>query len=259
MRPATLDLLDGTRRIEYRCERLNIMNTNHAEETYRVWACDNQVYGPIELPILIQWVQEGRVLAGTWVYSEAKKEWLPAKKVDPLHKLFPPGEETAFLQQHSSEGSGVTPQELRQVAILATLSNAALAQLIRFGELQCLKPGEIIIKRNDPGDAIFFVLSGTLRARLVVGLEDRTLAHIPAGEVFGEMAMFTQSPRSADVVAEDDARLLRLGADAFRQLIAENLEAAAPMLFAIARMMANRIKDQNSRFQREAASEFLWR
>ena len=235
------------------------MKTIEAEDTYRVWACDNQVYGPIEMPILIEWVQDGRVLAGTWVYSEAKKEWLPAKKLASLHKLFPPGEETAFLQQRSFEESGVTPQELRQVAILATLSNAALAQVIRFGELQCLKAGELVIKRNDPGDALFFILSGTLRARLVIGLEDRTLARIPAGEVFGEMAMFTQSPRSADVVCEDEARLLRLGADAFRQLIAENLEAAAPMLFAIARMMANRIKDQNSRFQLEAASEFLWR
>ncbi len=235
------------------------MNKSYAEETYKVWAFDNQVYGPIELPTLTEWVQEGRVLAGTWVYLEGNKEWRPAKKIEPLQKLFPPGEETAFLQQHLFNGGDITPQELRQVEILANLSNAALAQLIRFGQLQCLAARELVIKRNDPGDALFFVLSGTLRARLIVGLEDRTLAYIPAGEVFGEMAMFTQSARSADVVSEGEARILRLGADAFRDLIAENLEAAAPMLFAIARMMANRIKDQNRRFQKESASEFLWR
>jgi len=235
------------------------MNKSYAEETYKVWACDNQVYGPIDLPTLTEWIHEGRVLAGTWVYLEGNKEWRAAKKIDPLQKLFPPGEETAFLQQHSFDGSDITPQELRQIAILANLSNAALAQLIRFSQLQCLKEGELIIKKNDPGDALFFVLSGTLRARLIVGLEDRTLAYIPAGEVFGEMAMFTQSARSADVVSEGDARILRLGADAFQELITENADAAAPMLFAIARMMANRIKDQNLRFQKESAAEFLWR
>lgn len=235
------------------------MNKSLAEESYKVWACDNQVYGPIALPMLIEWVKEGRVLGGTWVYLEGNKEWRQARKIEPLHELLPPGEETAFLQQYSSDGSGITPQELRQVEILSTLSNAALAQLIRFGELQCLTPGEVVIKRGDPGDALYFILAGTLRARLIVGFEDRTLATIGTGEVFGEMAMFTQSPRSADVVSESDARLLRLGADAFRRLIGENMEAAAPMLFAIARMMANRIKDHNSRFQREAAAEFLWR
>ena len=73
-----------------------------------------------------------------------------------------------------------------------------------------LQPGELVIKKGDPGDGLFFVLSGSLRARLVVGFEDRTLARIPAGEVFGEMAMFTQSPRSADVVAEEESRMLRL-------------------------------------------------
>src|SRR5205823_7875327 len=137
------------------------MKKNYAEEMYKVWACDNQVYGPIELPTLIGWTQEGRVAAGTWAYMEGNKEWHTAKKLEPLHKLFPPGEETSFLQHQASEGE-ITPQELRQVPILSNLSNPALAQLIRFGELQCFKPGEVIIKRNDPGDALFFVLSGTL-------------------------------------------------------------------------------------------------
>jgi len=229
-----------------------------SEEMYKVWADDNQVYGPVDLPALVQWIQEGRVLGRTWIYLEAQNEWRPATKIEALHAYLPPGAETNFLERQASEGE-ITPLELRQVAILSGLSNQALAHLIRYGELQCLAPDEQIIKKGDPGDALFFVLAGTLRARLVVGFEDRTLARIATGEVFGEMAMFTQSARSADVVSEGESRLLRLSADAFRQLIAANPEAAAPMLFSIARMMADRIKDHNARFQRESAAEFLWR
>jgi CRP-like cAMP-binding protein len=106
---------------------------------------------------------------------------------------------------------------------------------------------------------MYFLLDGTVRARLLVGLDDKTLARIAPGEFFGEMAMFTQSPRSADVVAETNARLLRFGADSFHRLIKENPEAAAPMLFAIARTMANRIWEDNTRFQREVAADFVWR
>jgi CRP-like cAMP-binding protein len=236
-----------------------VMNRNYLDEIYRVWAHDNQVYGPIDLAMLSQWAQEGRVLGGTWIYLEKAREWRQAKRIDPLHDLFPAGDETVFLEQQSFEGSGPAPEELRQVPTLASLSNAALAQLIRLGELQRLRAGEVVLKKGEPGDALYFVLAGRLRARLVVGFQDRTLAQIPAGEAFGEMAMFTQSPRSADVVAEEPTRLLRLSAESFRRLIDTHPDAAAPVLFSIARMMALRIQDHNQRFQKDAAAEFLWR
>ena len=128
----------------------------------------------------------------------------------------------------------------------------------RPGELHRPPPGERIIKQGDPADALFFVLAGGVRVRLIVGLQDKTLARIPAGEFFGEMAMFTQSARSADVLAEEGTRLLRFSAESFRLLIAEKPEAAARMLFAIARTMANRISEDNRRLKTQVASEFLW-
>ena len=94
---------------------------------------------------------------------------------------------------------------------------------------------------------------------MVGGGEEKTLARITKGEFFGDMAMFTQSPRSADVVAEGETRLLRFGAESFRLLIGQNPAAAAPMLFGIAGSMAHRIMEDNHRFQREVAAEFVWR
>jgi len=240
---------------------LNAMdaNHNHQEQTYRVWACDNQVYGPVRWPDLVQWAEEGRVLRDTWVYLEATQEWLPAHKIQPLHDYFPPGETTIFLHKQCVEQGGIAPEELRQFAVLSSLSNHELGQLIRLGELVHAQPGEIIIKRGDPGDALFFVLAGSGRARIFVGGEEKTLARITKGEFFGDMAMFTQSPRSADVVAEGETRLLRFGAESFRLLIGQNPAAAAPMLFGIAGSMAHRIMEDNHRFQREVAAEFVWR
>ena len=234
-------------------------NRNYAEETYRVWACDNQVYGPVAWPILVQWAEDGRVLRDTWIFLEGSKEWRPAHKIEPLSDYFPPGETTMFLHRQAVEQGGIRPEELRQFAVLSSLSNHELAQLIRLGELVHAQAGEIVIKRGDPGDALFFVLAGSVRVRIFVGGEEKTLACISAGEFFGDMAMFTQSPRSADVVTEGETRLLRFGAESFRLLIGQNPAAAAPMLFGIAGTMAHRIMDDNQRFQREVASEFVWR
>lgn len=235
------------------------MKRNYTEEVYKIWAHDNQVYGPIDLVVLIQWVRESRIFRETWVHLESRNEWRMAKRIGPLHDHFPPGDETDFIKRQPTEPGGVAPEELRQFNILASLSNRELAQLIRFGELRQVQPREVIISKGEPGDALYFVLSGTVRARLTVGGVDKTLTRISAAEVFGEMAMLTQRPRSADIVAETEARLLRFGAESFRHLIAENPEAAAPMLYGMASMMADRIWEDNERLQKEVASEFVWR
>ena len=234
-------------------------NRNYADETYRVWACDNQVYGPVGWPILVQWAEDGRVFRETWVYLEGAQEWRPACKIEPLKGYFPPGDATAFLQKQASDEAGIAPEELRQFAILSSLSDDELALLIRLGELVHCRAGDVVIKRGDPGDALFFVLAGSVRARIFVGGDEKRLARISSGEFFGDMAMFTQSPRSADVVAEGETRLLRFGAESFRLLIGQNPAAAAPMLFGIAGTMAHRIMEDNKRFQKEVAAEFVWR
>ena len=234
------------------------MKRNYADESYKVWAGDNQIYGPIDLAVLIEWIEEGRVFRNTWVHLESSNEWRMANTIDLLHDSFPPGPETDFLNRQPVQPGGVAAGELRQFAILSSLSNHGLAQLIRLGELRIARPGEVIIAKDEPGDALFFVLSGEVRARIVVGDEEKTLTNIPAGQLFGEMAMFTQRPRSADIVAKSESRLLRFSAEAFRHLIDENPEAAAPMLFGIAGMMAHRIWEDNERLQKDMA-EFGWR
>jgi len=97
------------------------------------------------------------------------------------------------------------------------------------------------------------------RNRLLVQYDETKLGVIKSGEFFGEMAMFTQSPRSADILSESDTRLLRLSAEAFLLLIKQVPALAGPVLFAIARVMAGRIAETNSRLKNEVAAEYVWR
>src|SRR5438552_9735633 len=102
-------------------------NRNYTDESYRIWACDNQVYGPVSWPILVQWAEEGRVLRDTWVYLESNQEWRPAHKIEPLHDCFPPSETTVFLHRQAAEAGGIAPEALRQFAVLCSLSNNEFA------------------------------------------------------------------------------------------------------------------------------------
>ncbi|HMJ65969.1 MAG TPA: cyclic nucleotide-binding domain-containing protein [Candidatus Binatia bacterium] len=229
-------------------------------ETYKVWAIDNMVYGPIDLTTLIGWVQEGRVVPDTWVHMAGDSvgpsgHWWRAKDLAPLREHFVGVTDTAYIPRLGS----VRPEELRQFALFSGLSNDDVEQFLHFSKLHEAVPGEVIIKKGTPCDAAYFVVSGQVRARLLVGLEDITLARIAPGEFFGELGMFIQSTRTADVVADVDTRLLRVTAQAFQLMIRQIPRLAAPLLFVISKSMAHRIADDNRKLQREVASGFLWK
>lgn len=223
------------------------MTASSAEATYKVWAVDNMVYGPIRLPVLAE-----------WVHSQVDNAWRRAMESEVLREIFNPKPPDAPADWRFL-GSKASPDEFRQFDLFITLSDADLEQFIRFGELVEMKTGEVVIHKGDPGDSVFFVLSGEVRARLLVGLEQTVLCRIPAGEFFGEMSMFNQSARSADVITEVESRLFRVSAEAFLLLIKQLPRLAAPILFGIARTMTNRITAANFRLQGNVAAEFVWR
>src|SRR5437868_4266966 len=78
-------------------------NRNFEQENFRVWACDNQIYGPVEWTVLMNWAQEGRVTRDTWIYLEGTQEWRQAHKIEALHDCFPPGETTMFIHKQALE------------------------------------------------------------------------------------------------------------------------------------------------------------
>ncbi len=63
---------------------------------------------------------------------------------------------------------------------------------------------------------MFVVLAG--RVRVTIEPSGQEVAVTPAGGFFGEMSMLTGDPRTASVTALDDAMLLEVTADQFRDL-----------------------------------------
>ncbi|WP_299811374.1 cation:proton antiporter [uncultured Roseibium sp.] len=84
---------------------------------------------------------------------------------------------------------------------------------------QFATPGELLIRKGDRGDAAYFIASGAV--------EVRTPTHavrLGRGDVFGEIALMTGGRRSADVVALGYCQLLSLGAQDFKDLMAQHEE-----------------------------------
>ena len=75
---------------------------------------------------------------------------------------------------------------------------------------------ERIVRQGDAGRSMFIVLDG--RVRVTIEPSGQEVAVTPAGGFFGEMSMLTGDPRTATVTAMDDAVLLEIDADHFREL-----------------------------------------
>ncbi len=75
---------------------------------------------------------------------------------------------------------------------------------------------ERIVRQGDSGRSMFIVLDG--RVRVTIEPSGQEVAVTTAGGFFGEMSMLTGDPRTATVTAMDDAVLLEIDADRFREL-----------------------------------------
>ena len=209
---------------------------------YFVWGVDNSPYGPVELPTLVNWVKDERVVSDTWVFTRRDAGWQRAADLTEL-KLF-------FGQKVARSGPSpiITPGSLRRIKILADLNDAQLSHLSDFLEVQAVTQWSAVVRQGDPGDAMFLVLAGELRARATTaGDQETILATFGPGDFFGDIALFDHGPRSADVIANVDSTLLRLSAAAFEKLAKEAPALATPFLQATSRTLASRIRADNKR------------
>jgi NTE family protein len=103
---------------------------------------------------------------------------------------------------------------------LGPLDEAALNTLRQHLQEVSLAGGEVLMTQGEPGDALYISLSGRLRASVRdADGQERVLREMGRGQVIGEMALFTQSPRSATVVAVRDSVLYRLGQTGWDELL----------------------------------------
>lgn len=226
------------------------MDSQSQNAPYKIWAADNVVYGPVELPTLIAWVKDKRVLADTWIFDGDKDRWTKASLLPELQMFFPKEPAPSSAEQPTWVfRKKITPGMLRRVKALSVMTDAQLERFLHFMKMEEVRQWTQIVKQGEVGDAMYLVLEGELRVRLMINDHETILATLGPGECFGEMALFDRAPRSADVLANKDSVLLKISSEAFDKLRLEAPELAAPMLHSISRTLAGRIRADNKRIK----------
>jgi CRP/FNR family transcriptional regulator, cyclic AMP receptor protein len=221
-------------------------------EFFKILGIDGVLYGPVELPVLVNWVQEERVQAGTWVFMPQQNEWHKAGEMPELQMFFkdaaraktPPGYDTEV----TSRAPGIKPGSLRRIKVFAGLSDDQLNRFIKYIELKEVKQFSEIVKHGQPGDAMYLILQGEVRVRVMIEGKETLLAALAAGDFFGEISLFDHGPRSADVIANEDTILLKIPTGPFQKMVQEAPDLAAPFLLAMGKTLTARIRADNKRY-----------
>jgi hypothetical protein len=222
------------------------MESNEAP-LYYVWGIDRVVYGPVELPTLVNWIRDERVEKETWVFDQRAGSWLEAEGVTEVKGLFRSRGDKSGTDP-GTEGK-IKPGSLRRIKVLAELADDQLMSFARYLEVRPAAQYANIVTAGEEGDSMFMVLEGELRVRVQVNGKESILATLETGESFGELALLDEGRRSADVVANVPSTLLVISKSGLKKLFAEAPALAAPFLHALARATAARLRTTNKRVE----------
>jgi hypothetical protein len=216
---------------------------------YVIWGADHATYGPVELPTLVSWIKDERVTSETWIYIERTGCWEKATHVPELQMFFKGKGPCRAADSPPPAAGMVKAGALRRIKILGALSDAQLERFIDIMEVQKAPQWAQLVKQGDHGDAMYLVLEGELRVRMMVDDKEVILATLGVGEFFGEISLFDQGPRSADVIANTDSLLLKVCGNEFEKFAYEAPDLAAPFLLAVAKTLTTRIRADNKRYR----------
>jgi CRP-like cAMP-binding protein len=107
-----------------------------------------------------------------------------------------------------------------KVALFDDLPQAAFVELVNRLTYLRYRPPELIIREGDPGRSFFVIVEGRVRVfKAQTGGSEITLAHLSEGAFFGEMALLSGAPRTANVAAEEDTELLEVTDAVLRDVV----------------------------------------
>jgi transcriptional regulator with GAF, ATPase, and Fis domain/polyferredoxin len=147
----------------------------------------------------------------------------------------------------------ITVEDIRKFILFRNIPTKTLAAIIPRLIINTYPANKIIIYRGDPGNSMFMILSGRAAA---TSTDDEsveyTLSTMTEGDIFGEIALLTGEPRTANVKAITDVRVIELHRDIFDELVKryQELNSAFFRLFAqrlVKKDIIQQVKDVESK------------
>ncbi len=134
---------------------------------------------------------------------------------------------------------------LRRIPIFAKIEPAKLKLMAFASERVTYKPGQVLFRQGERGDAAFIVLKGS--ADVLINGSDGPLrvATLSENEIIGEIAILCDIPRTATVQAETELTTLKITTDLFFRMLMDFPEMGVEVM----RVLAHRLEQTTTQLR----------
>jgi HEAT repeat protein len=133
---------------------------------------------------------------------------------------------------------------LRKVPLFAELEPPDLRPIAEIAEEHAFEDGDTIVRQGDEGDEMFIIVSGEVSVAVRDGSgAERTVAVRSEGDVVGEMAIVTNEPRMADLVARGAVRVLSIERRRFESILRERPETSLGVIRVMSRRLTEALQN----------------
>ena len=99
---------------------------------------------------------------------------------------------------------------LRRIPLFAKIEASKLKLLAFTSQRLTYKPGDVLFRQGDPGDAAFVIIGGEADVMVDTPGGQLKVAHLKQNDFVGEIAILCDVPRTATVIASTEVTTLRI-------------------------------------------------
>ena len=139
---------------------------------------------------------------------------------------------------------------LKELDIFTDLDFQSLRDLINMCEQRVFERGEVIFEEDSLGNSMMIISSGEVRISQKSDTEtEEALVILKKGDLFGEMALVEDLPRSAVAIAHTNVIVLEISREKFMQFIDENPKSGVNILIKLAKILSSRLRETDTKLK----------
>ena len=163
------------------------------------------------------------------------------------------------LQDPTGEGKDLQKEinlkieTIRNMPVFRYLTYKELVKIMNITQVVEAAGGEQIIRDGEEGEELYIILSGTVE----VHKGEKQLVTLKDGDHFGEMALIDKAPRSADVTATSETKLLKITRKDFFEVIRKESVLASKLLWSFLQVLSDRLRKSNKEISSTQEEDYV--
>ncbi|MCU0288241.1 MAG: cyclic nucleotide-binding domain-containing protein [Acidobacteria bacterium] len=133
---------------------------------------------------------------------------------------------------------------LKGMDIFSDVDDHSIRNLSALFEEKIYSQEEIIIEEGEMGNSMMIITSGQVRVSQTQGPDlEEALIVLKEGDVFGEMALIEDLPRSATIIAHTNVIIFEISRDHFIDYITRDSENGLKIVLKLAKILSSRLRE----------------